>query len=238
MEPARPPLQGLPVDVSVQIAGRLAASSLHPMEDVCALRVTCKDMRDACKAEHVGRSIPLWWALNCEQWKPYYNRRYRDRLIHKLARVGNTEACFRQGMHVVFRQNHSALWPPLDMLERAAKDGHTTAAYTLTMCLYRRNSGAADDEKAMRLLRKVEGEEEPLPASDGGGEGTKTTWENRTCLESRHEAEQMVRTVEQQVATAAKSGNAPGSRRRSSVPRRLRRARRLGLVEQIDRVLQ
>ncbi|CAO2041794.1 unnamed protein product [Urochloa humidicola] len=139
------------------------------MEDLITLRKTCKDMRATCKDGHVGRCIPLQRALSCEVFKPYYNRRYINRLIHKLARAGHTDAYFCKGMRIIFGQNGGALWLPLDNLERAANNGHTTVAYTLTLFLYRRNSGTTADETMMRLLKMVEGDEEPgaqLPAAD------------------------------------------------------------------------
>jgi hypothetical protein len=60
----------------------------------------------------------------------------------------------------VFMDNRIAVPPSLHLLERAAAAGHQLVAYMLGLCLYRPNSGTDDDDKAFRLIRKFEGDDE------------------------------------------------------------------------------
>lgn len=58
----------------------------------------------------------------------------------------------------------------------------------LGICLYRPNSGAGDDEKALRLIRKVEGDEEAAATAGAGGHGRgrPRPWKSLECVRSRY----------------------------------------------------
>ncbi|CAN6333203.1 unnamed protein product [Urochloa humidicola] len=140
-------------------------------------------MLKVCKARQVGQSVALLQAF----WRvpiapPYVDdrRAHFQSLGDKLAEAGKTEACFRKGLRIVFEENPASLGAPLDPLESAANGGHNVAAYTLAMCLYRRNGGAADDEKVMAWLRKIEGDEMEAGATVGS-RGLR--WKNDVCMD-------------------------------------------------------
>ena len=80
--------------------------------------------------------------------KQFYDHEYRTKLIARLASVGNPEACFYAGMRVVFVEDHNALMPRLNMLERSTTAGHDVAAFVLSLVLHRSNSGAGNDNIA------------------------------------------------------------------------------------------
>ncbi|CAO2201610.1 unnamed protein product [Urochloa humidicola] len=54
----------------------------------------------------------------------------------------------------------------------------------LAVCLYKRNGGAVDDEKAKKLIRKLEGEDGPGAAAAGGG-GVHQRWKNNASVVAR-----------------------------------------------------
>ncbi|CAN6169957.1 unnamed protein product [Urochloa humidicola] len=140
------------------------------MQDLRSHRRSCKWMCQVCKSRHVAKSILVQHALERKLYAvAHYGRDYRNDLIAKLAEAGNEAACFRDGLRVVFDVYWSELDCPLDNLESAAHKGHNLAAYMLALCLYRRNGGAVDDEKAKELIRKLEGEDRPGAAAAVGG---------------------------------------------------------------------
>ncbi|KAF8652518.1 hypothetical protein HU200_062717 [Digitaria exilis] len=121
------------------------------MEDLHGLRATCKAMCVACAAKEVGWSFPLGLALErvlMDDVNIHERFLFRDTLIDNLAK----------------------------MLKTAADAGHKPRDYMLALCLYRRNSGAGDDDEAMQLIRHVDGKEDArvLAMAADGGEGTPT----------------------------------------------------------------
>jgi hypothetical protein len=76
-------------------------------------------------------------------------------------------------MHAVFMEARSTLMSQLDMLERSTTVGHDVAAFVLSLVLHRSNSGASNDNIALRWLRKVEGDKAGLAAI--------VTWKNEIC---------------------------------------------------------
>ncbi|CAN6333261.1 unnamed protein product [Urochloa humidicola] len=158
------------------------------MRDLRSLRVTGKSMLHVCKQKHIAQSIPVQRALEREWYAvPQYNREYRNDLIRKLAEAGNKEACFRDGLRIIFDENRDELVCPEEMLQWSADGGHNLAAYTLAVCLYRPNGDAGDNEKAKALLRKLEGEDGPGAAA-AGGIGAHRRWRNRACVVARLES--------------------------------------------------
>ncbi|CAN6372762.1 unnamed protein product [Urochloa humidicola] len=172
-------------DLTITVAGLLAASSPDPMQDLRSLWRSCKWMWQVCKSRHVVKSIPVQHVQEHELYAVAdYGRDYRNNLIGKLAKAGNVEACFRGGVRVVFDVYRSELVYPLDNLKSAAHKGHNLAAYMLAVCLYRSNGSAVDDEKAKELIRKLEGEDGPGAAATGGG-GVRQRWTNNACVVAR-----------------------------------------------------
>ena len=59
----------LPRDVVEEIVGKLAMTSITPLQDVCSLRVTCKSLKAACFAHTVAGLMSVdhemrmfaWW---------------------------------------------------------------------------------------------------------------------------------------------------------------------------------
>ena len=133
-------------------------------------------MRWVCGDVIVGRSIPLQRVLlrgihlGTRNW--FYDHEYRAKLYTRLASIGNPEACFYDGMCVIFVKGRTALMPWLDMLECSTVAGHDVATFVLFV-LHRSNSGASNDNIAWRWLRKVEGDE--------GGPAVNVTWKNEIC---------------------------------------------------------
>ncbi|CAN6371708.1 unnamed protein product [Urochloa humidicola] len=104
------------------------------MQDLRSLRRSCKWMCQVCKSRHVAKSIPVQHALERELYAVAdYGRDYRNDLIGKLAEAGNEEACFRDGVRVVFDVYRSELVCPLNNLKSTAHKGHNLAAYMLAM---------------------------------------------------------------------------------------------------------
>jgi hypothetical protein len=61
MAAKRPPLSlvDLPTDVAIQIAGHLAVSLVRPIDQLRALRATCRSMRRVCRNPEVGLRISV-----------------------------------------------------------------------------------------------------------------------------------------------------------------------------------
>ncbi|CAN6221662.1 unnamed protein product [Urochloa humidicola] len=155
------------------------------MQDLRSLRRSCKWMCHVCKSKHVAKSIPVQHALERELYAVAdYGRDYRNNLIGKLAKAGNEEACFHDGVRIIFDVYRSKLVYPIDNLKSATHKGHNLAAYMLAVCLYRRNGSAVDDEKAKELIRKLEGEDGPGAAVAGGG-GVRQRWKNNASVVAR-----------------------------------------------------
>ena len=93
----------------------------------------------------MGQSIPLEPVLNRVAWEPYYSREYHANLITMLASVGHTEACFKAGMSIVFKEHRGIITSWLNMLECTTESGHDLATYVFSLALYRSNNGAAND---------------------------------------------------------------------------------------------
>jgi hypothetical protein len=49
----------LPIEVNIDIAGHLVASSKQAMDDLCSLRATCWEMRCVCNNMMVGQCVAL-----------------------------------------------------------------------------------------------------------------------------------------------------------------------------------
>ncbi|CAN6328734.1 unnamed protein product [Urochloa humidicola] len=87
------------------------------MQDLRSLQRSCKWMYQVCKNRHVAKCIPVQWALEREVFAlAHYDRDYCDNLIDKLADAGNKQACFRDGLCIIFDVNWSELDCPLDKL--------------------------------------------------------------------------------------------------------------------------
>ncbi|CAN6355871.1 unnamed protein product [Urochloa humidicola] len=94
------------------------------MQDLRSLRRSCKWMYQVCKNRYVAKCIPVQRALEGEVFVvAQYNGAYRNDLVGKLAEAGNKEACFRDGLRVVFDVNRSELDCPLRNLESATDRG-------------------------------------------------------------------------------------------------------------------
>ncbi|CAN6234748.1 unnamed protein product [Urochloa humidicola] len=178
-------IEVLPDDLAVAIAGCRTTSSPDPMQDLRSLRRSCKWMLQVCKNREVAKCILVQWALEREVFAvPEYNGDYREYLIANLAEAGNIEACFRDGLRVIFDVNRRELNCLLDNLESTANKRHNLAAYMLAMCLYRRNGGDGDDEKAKELLRKLKVQDGPRVAA-AGGIGVPPRWSNHAFVVAR-----------------------------------------------------
>ncbi|RLN22361.1 hypothetical protein C2845_PM07G11230 [Panicum miliaceum] len=163
----------LPMELTIEIASRVAAQSEDAIVDLGNLRTSCKAMCAVCGAAEVGRRLALRRVL---RRRFYLGPEYRATLITRLAAVGNPKACFRSGMCLVFGEQRGAIMPCLDPLRRAAEADHKVAIYALTLLLYRPNTGAGDDGEARRLLRMVEGPKAGAAA---------LPWKNKTCTKRR-----------------------------------------------------
>ncbi|CAO2168742.1 unnamed protein product [Urochloa humidicola] len=99
------------------------------MRDLRSLRRSCKWMWQVCKSRRVAKSIPLEHALQREFYAlAHYDRYYRNDLISKLAEAGNEEACFRDGLRIIFDVYRTELVCPLDNMKSTAHMGHNLAA--------------------------------------------------------------------------------------------------------------
>ena len=159
------------------------------MEDLRTLRVTYRFMLHVCLTTQVGRRIAVEWVSNDIAW--HNTNEYQT--LHRVGKVGNLEACFICGMHLVFRgPMFTAPGPDLDEnLERTAAGSHKAAAgsHKAAVLLYMDNGNAGIDAPARQYMRQAAstGEEDSLvaPAGDRG-----TMWlEHLSC---RRTAQQMI----------------------------------------------
>ncbi|RLN09318.1 hypothetical protein C2845_PM11G04360 [Panicum miliaceum] len=158
----RSSLAELPIDLAIKIAGRLAATSERPMDDLRALRATCRRMLRVCGEPEVGQRVALGWFADDMSWDDPVG--YAT-LVGRLTKVGNSEACFLTGMEVAFRKGTPLASVCTVELQRAAEFGHNLAAYVAAILLYRANDDAVSDDAARRYMRQVECEEEAVAVS-------------------------------------------------------------------------
>ncbi|RLN27680.1 hypothetical protein C2845_PM05G19480 [Panicum miliaceum] len=145
-------LADLPTDVAIQIMGNLAATSERPMDDLLALRVTCRRMHLMCRNPKVGRRINVT-GLNDMAW---HTPDAYHTFVPRLAQLGNLEANFIHGVNVIFRGPVITPLAVLDEnLERATAGGHEVAAYVSTILLYMANGGAGVDATARQYMRQA-----------------------------------------------------------------------------------
>ena len=122
----------VPTELTIEIASHVTAQSEDAIVDLGNLRATYKTM---C----VARRRVL-------RHRFYLGPEYRAMLIIGLATVGNLEACFHNGMCLIFGKQHGAIMPCLDPLSHVAEPRHKVAIYVLALLLYRPNSGDGDDD--------------------------------------------------------------------------------------------
>jgi hypothetical protein len=56
-------MKKLSKDMAIEIASRIDAAVVDPMEDLGSLQATYSQMRRVCDNAVVGQSMPLWWVL-------------------------------------------------------------------------------------------------------------------------------------------------------------------------------
>ncbi|KAG2570640.1 hypothetical protein PVAP13_7KG077727 [Panicum virgatum] len=158
------------------------------MEDLRALRGTCRFMRRVCRNLKVGRRINLGRVSSSNRWR---NTITYLALLYRLTNIGNPEACFIIGMHAIFPgPMFTSPGPVLDEdLERAAAGGHKATSYVAAVLLYMANGGAGIDATSRQYMRQAGsmGEEDSVAAPAGGGG---TMWLD--YLSCRHAAQQMI----------------------------------------------
>ena len=123
------------------------------MEDLRTLRVTYRFMLHVCLTTQVGRRIAVEWVSNDILW--HNTNEYQT--LHRVGKVGNLEACFISGMHLVFRgPMFTAPGPVLDEnLKRAITGSHKVAANVAAVLLYMANGGVDVDDTARQYMRQV-----------------------------------------------------------------------------------
>ena len=123
------------------------------MEDLRTLRVTYRFMLHVCRTTQVGRRIAVEWVSNDIAW--HNTNEYQT--LHRVGKVGNLEACFISGMHLVFRgPMFTAPGPVLDEnLKRAITGSHKVAANVAAVLLYMANGGVDVDNTARQYMRQV-----------------------------------------------------------------------------------
>jgi hypothetical protein len=95
-------LMALPTDVQIEIAGHLAVTSDHPMDDLYSLWVTCSSMCHICGDPAIGRHLASdWFRRGRTGADPvdYYA------LFASQNQVDNLEACFLIWIQTVFMEN-------------------------------------------------------------------------------------------------------------------------------------
>ncbi|KAG2570641.1 hypothetical protein PVAP13_7KG077736 [Panicum virgatum] len=168
-------LADLPTELAIRIAGRVAATSVRPMEGFRSLRATYHFMRCACRDPEVGR---MYW----------YDHDGYLTLLPRLAQVGNLEACFIVGMIVVLRDPVIRPLPVIDKnLERAARGGHKVAAYVAAVLLYMANGGAGIDNRTWQYMRQAISDE-PVKVPWGGAK----MLSNEECYQIRERVTKLV----------------------------------------------
>ncbi|XP_025815705.1 uncharacterized protein LOC112892812 [Panicum hallii] len=166
----------LPHDMAVEIAGQVAATSPRPVKDLRSLRASCRAMRAACGDRAVGRRV----ALEREASMLWSDSERYLAVVGSLSGAGNPEACFLSGVALAFA--HRCARPGVELLERAAAEGHKVAAYVLALVLYK-TAGASD--VARRHIREVEGE---VAAASGSHNKKAATRSNQECVRCRAQA--------------------------------------------------
>ncbi|RLM79493.1 hypothetical protein C2845_PM12G13350 [Panicum miliaceum] len=173
----------LPTEVAIQIAGHLAAASVRPMDEPRALWGTYCFMRRMCRDPEVSQCILVERLADDMAW---YDPDGYAALLGRLALVGNPEACFITGMHVVFRGPLIRPLPLLDEnLERAARGSHKVVAYVATVLLYMANGSAGISDTARQYMTQAVAVEESVAAPAGSG-GTMLS--NEQCYKGRRRA--------------------------------------------------
>ncbi|RLM66299.1 hypothetical protein C2845_PM16G00080 [Panicum miliaceum] len=163
------PVGEISTDLAIKIAGRLTATSERPMDNLRALRATCRRMLRVCGEPEVGRRVALGQFADDMSWDDPVGY---PTLVGRLTKVGNPEACFLTWFEVLFRKG-TPLAPVCTVgLQHDTEFGHNMAAYVAAIFLYRANYGAVSDDAARRYMRQVEGEEEAVAAAAAGrGDG-------------------------------------------------------------------
>ncbi|RLN25598.1 hypothetical protein C2845_PM07G10200 [Panicum miliaceum] len=146
----RSSLAELPTDLAIKIAGRLAATSEQPMDDLRALRATCRRMLRVWGEPEVDRRIEVGRFADNMSWN---NPIGYATLVSRLTKVGNPEVCFLTGIEVAFRKGTPFAPVCTVELQRAAEVGHNLAAYMAAILLYRANDGAVSDDAARWYMR-------------------------------------------------------------------------------------
>uniref|UniRef100_K3ZMU4 Uncharacterized protein n=1 Tax=Setaria italica TaxID=4555 RepID=K3ZMU4_SETIT len=129
------------MEVLIDIAGHVAATSFQPMDDLRKLQAVCRVMHCACGDPSVERCVALL--------RTYYA------LLALLVGVGNPKACTLKGIVDFF----TAPQPSLHELSRAMVGGHNVGAYLYALMMYRNNGGTTDDDIAKMYIRRVECED-------------------------------------------------------------------------------
>ena len=119
-------LHVLPEEVLVTIIGKVASTSLNPMEDLQCLRVSCRRHAVACRQTYVLKLIPL------DRIHYDYQKGSGMKTVRWLASAGNMEAIFVQALGMIGIGNPEGYVH----LERAAEGGVVEAAYLqgLSVC--------------------------------------------------------------------------------------------------------
>ncbi|KAG2561495.1 hypothetical protein PVAP13_8KG163601 [Panicum virgatum] len=149
-----PSMQDLPMEVAVQIAGHLAATSVSPMDDLRSLWVTCRFLHGVTSDRAVGQHINVPQFSTAMLWRD--RAAYATLLAHPTD-IGNSEACYMTGMKNIFSKVTPEARPCIVELAHTAERRPNVAAYVAAILLFRANTGADDDQATMRYNRQVEG---------------------------------------------------------------------------------
>ncbi|RLN08150.1 hypothetical protein C2845_PM11G04370 [Panicum miliaceum] len=180
-------LPKLPSELAIQITGRLAAISEWPMDDLHALWVTYRRMRRVCRDPKVSRRISVERLADGMAWD---DPNSYDTLLPYLAQVGNLEASFITGMHVVFCGPMITPMPLNKNLEHAGAGGHKVMAYVAIVLLYMANGGAGVNDTAKHYMRQAVAMEESVLLAQAGGGGTMLML--RDCFKCRQVATNVI----------------------------------------------
>ncbi|RLN42718.1 hypothetical protein C2845_PM01G43450 [Panicum miliaceum] len=149
MHPRLSLIADLPTDVAIQIEGHLAATSEWPMDDLRALRATCRRMHLVCRNPEVAWRINVAGLTDMAWHTPDAYQTF----VARLAQLGNLEASFIHGVNVVFCGPMITHLAVLDEnIERTAADGYEVAAYVAAVLLYMANYGAGVDATARQYM--------------------------------------------------------------------------------------
>ena len=83
-------LTALPTDMQIHIAGHLAATSDHPMDDLWSLRATYSSMCRICGDPSIGQRLAL---DRFRSWRTRADPINYYTLLASLTQVSNPEAC-------------------------------------------------------------------------------------------------------------------------------------------------